>query len=142
MCLMSVFKKTNLMQTSQFTSRAHFPPSLRALLTTPMIIKIGCGLRRALSTLATVYDDAELRKASTARGNTLLELGLHDKLKGAITTPTQTLHALVGIILERSFTPISYGNLTDLSGCSAKLHDEVEAIWQTYLKLAPRNSVG
>ncbi|KAJ7199194.1 hypothetical protein GGX14DRAFT_401499 [Mycena pura] len=127
---------------TQFTSRAHFPPSLRALLTTPTIIKIGCGLRRALSTLATVYDDAELRKTSTARGNTLLELGLHAKLKGAITTPTQTLHALVGIVLEHSFTPILHGNLTNMSDCSAKLHDEVEAIWQTYRKLAPRNSVG
>nr|GAT42352.1 predicted protein [Mycena chlorophos] len=121
---------------TRFTSRVHFPPALRAILTTPSIIKLGCGLRRALSTLAAVYDDEELRKAANARGGPLLELGLHAKLKGVLTTPTQSLHALVGIILERSFAPPRFGS------APPALHDEVEAIWQCYLQLVPRDSVG
>ncbi|KAJ7204383.1 hypothetical protein GGX14DRAFT_646836 [Mycena pura] len=132
-------EKNLVFDTSKFMSLAHFPPSLRAILTNPSIIKIGCGLRTALATLSTLYNDEELRKVVTARGGPLLELGLQAKLKGAVSNPSLPIHALVGIILGRAFTPLDN---SDPDLYSNNLHDEVEAIWQAYLKLAGQDSVG
>nr|GAT55766.1 predicted protein [Mycena chlorophos] len=135
-------EKNLVFDTSRFTSRVHFPPSLRAILTSRSIIKIGCGLRSALAILATIYDDEELRKVSVARGGTLLELGLHAKLKGAVTNPALSHHALIGTVLKRSFTPLRLSESWRDSGHANRLHAEVESIWQAYLALVPADSVG
>ncbi|KAJ7215023.1 hypothetical protein GGX14DRAFT_696572 [Mycena pura] len=118
--------KNFVFDTSKFTSLAHFPPALRAVLTSASILKIGCGLRSAVSTLGTIYGDDELCKAANARRGSLLELGLHAKLKGAVSNSSYPIHTLIGIILQRAFMPLR----------------NVEAIWQAYLKLAGQDSVG
>ncbi|KAJ7226934.1 hypothetical protein GGX14DRAFT_385717 [Mycena pura] len=133
-----------VLDTSRFTSQVHFAPSLRAVLTNlnPSTIKVGCGHRLALSTLATIYDDNELRKVSAARDGLFLELGLHAKLKGAITNQGLLHHALVGTIFERSFIPLSTTESWNDAGHSNRLHDGIECIWKAHLALASRDSVG
>ena len=59
-----------------FTSRAHFPAALHAVLTSSMIIKLGCNVKQALLDVAVAYNDIEIQLALCSNPP-ILELGQH-----------------------------------------------------------------
>ena len=88
-----------------FMSRAHFPAALQAVLTSNLIIKLGCNIKQALLDVAVTYDDPEIR-LSLRSNPPILELSQHAKLKGFVREGSASLHALVGKVL-----PLRHGTL-------------------------------
>jgi hypothetical protein len=113
-------------------------------LTNPSIIKLGCQVKQSLSDIAASFNDPELH-ASLRSNPALLDLGQHAKLKGAVSNPMTSLDALAGAILKKAFTPPSipecWDSVTDTLTIE-QLHSEVDCIWQIYILLSTRNSVG
>jgi hypothetical protein len=129
---------------SDFTPQTHLPPSLRAILTTPSIIKVGVQVKQGLLDTAAAFSDSEVKAAAKANPAPIIELGQQAKLKGAITDASLFLHGLVGTVLKKLFTPPPL-DLTMPWGpddYSSRLHDQIDCIWQVYASLASQNSVG
>ena len=124
-----------------FTSKAHFPAALRAVLTSKLIIKLGCNIKQALLDVGVAYDDSEIQ--SSLRSNPpILELSQHAKLKGFVREGSASLHALVGKILEKCFNPPTPTEAWNSVGYAKRLHTHIETIWQVYLSLNVNTSVG
>lgn len=126
------------------TARVHFPSSLRAILTTPSIIKLGFGVRDTFLALATQYNDVELHRVLSKSSSTsmLIDLGQYARLKGAVSSPSASLQVLVGTSLKRSFSsPVPRPDWGSPSYIM-QLHGCIEAVWQVYAALCKENSVG
>lgn len=126
---------------SYITCRAYFPASLRALLTSSVIMKLGYDVKQCLMDIATIFDDPEIHQAIKAHVATL-DLGYYAKLKGMVSDPYSSLHVLVGSILKNSFSPPLPTNDPWSSDYTKILHDHVECIWQVYVALGAKDSVG
>ena len=124
-----------------FTSRAQFPAALRAVLTSNMIIKLGCNVKQALLDVAVAYDDIEIQLALCSNPP-ILELGQHAKLKGFVHEGSASLHALVGNVLEKCFKPPTPTEVWNSAGYAQRLHTHIETIWQVYLSMNVNASVG
>jgi len=113
-------------------------------LTNPSIIKLGFQVKQCLSDIAASFNDPELR-ASLRSNPALLDLGQHAKLKGVVSNPMTSLDALAGTVLKRAFAPPSVPEHWDSVADTViveQLHCEVDCIWQIYICLSTRNSVG
>jgi hypothetical protein len=88
------------------TSRAYFPPSLRALLTNNTVIKLGFDIQQQLSDIAVIFNDPDIHKVVKSNA-TMVNLGQYAKLKGAVSDPFSSLHVLAGSILKNFFSPPS-----------------------------------
>ena len=119
----------------------HFPPALRAVLTSNLIIKLGCNIKQALLDVALAYDDPEIQLALRTNPP-ILELGQHAKLKGFVHEGSASLHALVGKVLDKCFNPPTPSETWNSAGYSQRLHTHVESIWQVYLSMNVNTSVG
>ena len=86
--------------------RAHFPAALCAVLTSNLIIKLGCNVKQALLDVAVVYNDPEIQ-LSLRSNLPILKLGQHAKLKGFVHESSASLHALVGKVLEKCFNSLT-----------------------------------
>ena len=129
---------------SDFSPQTCLPPSLRAILTTPPIIKVGVQVKKGLLDSAAAFSDSEVKAAAKSNPAPIIELGQQAKLKGVVTDASLSLHGLVGTVLKKSFTPppldltMSWGP----DDYTSRLHDQVDSIWQVYASLASQNSVG
>ncbi|KAJ3818006.1 hypothetical protein F5880DRAFT_1687260 [Lentinula raphanica] len=130
----------------QVTSRAYFPTSLRALLSSNAVIKTGCDIQQQLNDLGALFDDKEIKNAAEAKSATV-DLRPFAKLKGAVSDVFSSLHVLAGSVLKKNFTP----SLTDSDSAhplwgstsyTEMLHNEVECIWQVFSSLYSQDSVG
>ncbi|KAJ7719793.1 hypothetical protein DFH07DRAFT_784561 [Mycena maculata] len=135
-----VFKVTDL------TSRSDMLPSLRAILTNPTIIKIGHSIHQTLQTISQALSQPEIDTVLKTRSPPLLDLGKYAKLKGVLNDPSVSLTALAGVVLKRSFAAPQFlpypwsGNMS--SQQNEFLFSEIDCIWQVYVSLSERNSVG
>ncbi len=124
---------------SNITLLLHFPSSLRAILTNSSIIKLGYHIQQVLQDIGTLYNDPEILRA--AKSNTsLIDLSQYAKLKGVISDATSvSLQYLVGSILKK-YLPVSdpWGS----PEYARSLYCNIEAMWQVYLSLSSKNSVG
>ncbi|KAJ6490305.1 hypothetical protein C8R47DRAFT_1273319 [Mycena vitilis] len=131
---------------SALTSRSDFLPSLRAILTNPSIVKIGCSIRDTLQTISDVFGLPELGQLVKSRNPPILDLGKYAKLKGVLDDASVSLHALTGTVLERSFiippfTPYPWA--ADISPGNAEfLFAETDCLWQIFISLRHRDSLG
>lgn len=121
------------------TARSDVLPSLRAILTNPLIIKIGHSIQQTLQLICDTFSLTELATVLKAKTAPLLDLGKYSKLKGTTNDPLISLHALAGIVLQRSFSP-----RLDLSSSSTQEShfDEIDCQWQIFMCLHQRNSIG
>jgi hypothetical protein len=128
---------------SNITSRTFFPASLRALLTSSSIIKLGPCIRQTLLDIAASYDDSEIHSAANLLNSSLIDLGQYAKLKGSITDTSASLQALVGTVLKKLFTaPSVPAAKWGPPEYVTSLHTEIEAIWAVYISLSCQDSVG
>ncbi|KAJ3710654.1 hypothetical protein C8R42DRAFT_729099 [Lentinula raphanica] len=129
----------------QVTSRAFFPASLRALLSSNAVMKTGCDVHHHLKDLATLFNDIELNAAAQTK-TAAVDLRPFAKLKGAVSDAFSSLHVLAGSVLKKNFTPPLISESTHLSwgppGYTEMLHDEIECIWQVFSALYSQDSVG
>jgi hypothetical protein len=123
------------------TWKAHFPTSLRAMLTSNSIIKFGYQVKQTLSDIACVFNDSEIHN-SLKSTTSLIELGQHAKLKGIVQNPLISLPALAGTILKKSLTPFTSTSNGWHPGYIRHLHEHIECIWQMYLSLREQDSIG
>jgi hypothetical protein len=129
------------LKTTGFTSRAHFPAALRAVLTSNLIIKLGCNIKQALLDVAVAYNDPEIQLA--LRSNPpILELSQHAKLKGFVREGSASLHVLVGKVLKKCFNPPTPTEMWNSTSYAHRLHTHIETIWQVYLSMNVNTSVG
>jgi hypothetical protein len=124
-----------------FTSTAHFPPALRAVLTSNLVIKLGCNIKQALLDVALAYNDQEIQLALRSNPS-ILELSQHAKLKGFVREGSASLHALVGQVLNKCFNPPTDSDAWDSASYAQQLHTHIESIWQVYLSMSVNASVG
>lgn len=128
---------------SNITLPSHFPSSLRAILTNSSIIKLGCHIQQVLQDIGTSYNDPEILQA--AKSNTsLIDLSQYAKLKGVISDATSvSLQYLVGSILKKCLIPLILPASNPWGPSEYRsLHCNIEAMWQVYLSLSSKNSVG
>ena len=128
---------------SNITLPSHFPSSLRAILTTSSIIKLGYHVQQVLQNIGTSYNDPEILQAAKSNAS-LIDLSQYAKLKGVISDSTSvSLQYLVGSILKKYFTPLTLP-VSDRWGpeYTRSLHLNIEAMWQVYFSLSSKNSVG
>jgi hypothetical protein len=120
---------------------AHFPPALCAVLTSNLVIKLGCNIKQVLFDIASAYNDPEIQLS--LRSNTpILELGQHAKLKGFVHEGSASLHALVGKVLNKCFNPPTASEAWNSASYAQQLHTHIESIWQVYLSMNVNDSVG
>ena len=129
------------MKTTGFTSKAHFPAALRAVLTSNLIIKLGCNIKQALLDVAVAYDDPEIQ-LSLRSNPPILELNQHAKLKGFVREGSASLHTLVGKVLDKCFNPPTLAEAWNSDGYAKRLHTHIESIWRLYLTMNVNTSVG
>ncbi|KIK58696.1 hypothetical protein GYMLUDRAFT_245792 [Collybiopsis luxurians FD-317 M1] len=118
---------------------SNMPASLRAILTSSHIIKIGYSIHQSLLSIATVFKIPDL----TSNGP-FLDLGKLAKVKGAVQDAFVSLPILIQTVLhqrlpESSQNPLSEPPELHWSNTSAV---EIDSIWQIYLSLSQYNSVG
>jgi len=128
---------------SNITLRSHFPSSLRAILTNSSIIKIGYHIQQVLQDIGTSYNDPDIIRAAKSNAS-LIDISQYAKLKGVISDATSTsLQYLVGTILKKCSTPpILPASDLWVPEYTRSLHHNIEAIWQVYLFLSSKDSVG
>ena len=111
------------------------------ILTSNLIIKLGCNIKQSLHNIAAAYNDADI-KSSLKSNPAIIELGQHAKLKGVICDAFPSLHVLVETVLKKSFSPptsaLSSWDFTYIQ----QLHTHIESIWQVYHSLSNLDSVG
>ncbi|KAF5382845.1 hypothetical protein D9757_007324 [Collybiopsis confluens] len=130
-------------KTSHIHSQKHFPAALRAILTSQSIIKLGCQVKQGLLEIAKCYNDNEIQ-VSLESNPAILEIGLHSKLKGAVTHAASPLNVLSESILKKSLSlpPVASISNWNLPDYIQNLHNQVDCIWQLYKALYTCNSVG
>ena len=129
---------------SNITLLSHFPSSLRAILTNSSIIKVGYHIQQVLQDIGTTYNDFQILQAANSNAS-LIDLSQYAKLKGVISDAISTsLECLVGTILKKCFTPpvLPITGLWGPPEFTNSLHCYIEAIWQVYLSLSSKGSVG
>lgn len=129
---------------SNITIPSHFPSSLRAILTNSSIIKLGYHIQQVLQDIGTSYNDPEILLAAKANAS-LIDLSQYAKLKGVISDAISIpLQGLVGTTLKKYFTPpiLPISNAWGPPEYTRSLHHNIKAIWQVYLSLSSKNSVG
>ncbi|KAG7093302.1 hypothetical protein E1B28_006984 [Marasmius oreades] len=138
-----VFEVTHLTSSS-------VPGSLRALLTSPRVVKVGFGIRQSISTIAAAFEMPDLLAMFRSHSDLFLDLGQLAKVKGAVQDPAIPLCDLVQAVLKRqlpvSSNIASRSTETQTSNQSVLWVDtaaiEVEGVWQVYLSLSQHRSVG
>jgi hypothetical protein len=131
---------------SNITLPSHFPSSLRAILTNSSIIKLGYHIQQVLQDIGTSYNDREILRAAKSNAS-LIDISQYAKLKGVISDATSvSLQYLVGSILKKYFIPLKFP-VSDTCQWgppeyTRSLHCNIEAMWQVYLSLSRKNSVG
>ena len=111
------------------------------VLTSNLIIKLGCNIKQTLLDIALVYNDEEIRH-SLCSNPPILDLSQHAKLKGFIREGSASLHALVGKVLDKCFYPPTISETWSSATYAHRLHTHVESIWQVYLSMNTNTSVG
>ncbi|KAJ6489576.1 hypothetical protein C8R47DRAFT_1124811 [Mycena vitilis] len=128
------------------TSRSDFLPSLRAILTNSSIVKIGHSIRETLQTISDVFGLPELGQMVKARNPPILDLGKYAKLKGVLDDAAVSMHALAGIVLGKSFLVPQFSPYpwaADISSGHAEfLCAEMDCLWQIFISLRQRDSLG
>jgi hypothetical protein len=123
---------------------SHFPSSLRAILTNSSIIKVGYHIQQVLQDIGTSYNDPEILRAAKSNAS-LIDLSQYAKLKGVISDAISvSLQYLVGSVLKKYLIPLKLP-VSDPWGppeYARSLHCNIEAMWQVYLSLSSKNSVG
>lgn len=128
---------------TSITARVYFPPSLRALLTSNAVVKLGYDVKQHLTNIATAFNDSDIHNAIKSNVVTL-DLGQYAKLKGVVSDASSSLHVLAGSVLKNSFSPPipptsdSWGS----SKYTKMLHDHIECVWKIYTALSAQDSVG
>jgi hypothetical protein len=129
---------------SNITLPSHFPSSLRAILTNSSIIKLGYHIQQVLQDIGTSYNDPEILRAAKSNAS-LIDLSQYAKLKGVISDATSvSFQYLVGSILKKYFNPpiLPISDSWGPPEYTRFLHRNIEAMWQVYLSLSSKNSVG
>src|SRR5882757_9461771 len=129
---------------SNITLPSHFPSSLRAILTNSSIIKVGYCIQQVLQDIGTTYKDQEILRVAKSNAS-LIDLSQYAKLKGVISDAISvSLQSLVGTILKTYFTPpiLPISDIWGPPEYTRSLHHNIEAIWQVYLSLSSKDSVG
>lgn len=127
-------------QVTALTARTNILPSLRAILTNPMIIKVGHTVEQALQVICDTFALSNLANLLKAKDAPILDLGKYSKLKGATNDPLLSLHALAGIVLQQSFSPSAA--LSSSLAHQTCYFDEIDCQWQIFLSLHRRDSIG
>lgn len=127
--------------------QSRWVPALRAIFSNNSIIKVGFQIRHSLLAIAESLSLADLAQAIHSPKNpSFIDLGYHAKLAGAIEDPSSSLDTLAGVILKKSFTPLSshpYPWSVDLSDQAINsLYTEVDCVWQIWCALSLQESVG
>lgn len=101
-------------------------------------------MRQCLAQIASSYGDLEIQKSLKSKP-AIIEPGEYAKLKGIVQNSSTSLHALVGMVLKKSFTlppPLSSPGVWGPPGYTEHLHAHTECIWQIYMSLSECKSVG
>jgi hypothetical protein len=116
------------------------PSALRALLTSPYIVKVGLGIKQILLDLSTAFEGELLSPLKS--NTTFIDLGQYAKLKGTTADSAATLDNLAGHILKKQIcASVPPSNIWSPEYVT-KLHQQVDCIWQLYSSLQARDSVG
>ncbi|KAF9011458.1 hypothetical protein BDZ89DRAFT_1167536 [Hymenopellis radicata] len=134
-----------VLQVSALNARSHFVPSLKAIFTSPSIIKVGFQIQQTLSTIADALSLDDLKRTAQRSSNPVfVDMGQFAKLAGIIEDPQMTLHGLVGAVLSKSFIPRSSDTWFDTLDMSSvdSLYLETDCVWQLWSSLSMHESVG
>ncbi|KAJ7738873.1 hypothetical protein DFH07DRAFT_778935 [Mycena maculata] len=137
--------KNFVMKVTALTSRSHILPSLISILTNPHIIKIGHSIHQTLQTISDTLSLPEIGTMLKSKNAPILDLGKYAKLKGVVDNPSISLHALAGVVLQKSFLIPDFSRYPWAAPTSAQsefLFKEIECQWQISLSLHHRDSIG
>ncbi|KAJ3821689.1 hypothetical protein F5880DRAFT_1485618, partial [Lentinula raphanica] len=136
-----------ILKVSSFTSPSNVLPSLKALLTSRAILKIGLRIHSTLLHISLALGIPELEKILTSSNPPILDLGKHAKLKGVVSDVTTPVDALAGTLLNRFCeTPEASLELPWSAPVSIErrnaLAQEIECMWAISEALFRRDSIG
>jgi hypothetical protein len=121
-------------------------PSLRAIITNPNVVKVGHNIRKSILAIASAFKLDDIKNIATSHASPLLDLGKFAKLKGVVTDANASLSDIAGAALERfasyeDNSEIDWNRKPDATQ-QHKLVTESDCIWQLYMNISARNSVG
>ncbi|KAL0566774.1 hypothetical protein V5O48_015230 [Marasmius crinis-equi] len=124
-------------------SSDRLPASLRALLTSPRIVKVGHDIKHSLTSIATFFDMPDLIPMLESNDGFFLDVGMFAKLKGAVEDPYASLGDLVHAVLKRRLPddPSSSSPASQEEWSAAGML-RIGAIWEIFLSLSKYKSVG
>ncbi|KAJ3842724.1 hypothetical protein F5878DRAFT_697092 [Lentinula raphanica] len=136
-----------IFKVSSFRSPSNIVPSLRALLTSRSILKIGLRIYSILLHISLALGIPELEKILASSNPQTLDLGKHAKLKGVVSDTNTPLDALSGTLLNRFCeSPEAKLELPWSAPVSADRRNalalEIECIWAISEALFRRDSIG
>ncbi|KAL0567504.1 hypothetical protein V5O48_014489 [Marasmius crinis-equi] len=116
-----------------------FPACLRALLTSPKIVKVGYNIRQSTKTIASVFMMPDLEQM-VSLDHLFIDLGKLAKTKGAVTDPSTPLQPLVHAVLQRHLPEATPTQSDEQLRETMAL--ELDCVWAVYISLSQSKSIG